>query len=81
MKRAVACGDRLFQCTNSRLCAVDFTRTQATGANRHGGGGPANDSLNLADIGLPRTVGLAMGVRNVLTEHNALAANTALCHI
>ncbi len=58
-----------------------FAGAQATGANRHGGGGPVNDSLYLADIGLPRTVGLAMGVRNVLTEHNALAANTALCHI
>ena len=63
------------------LRAGNFARAQATGANRHGGGGPVNDSLYLADIGLPRTVGLAMGVRNVLTEHNALAANTALCHI
>ena len=63
------------------LRAGNLARAQATGANRHGGGGPVNDSLYLTDIGLPRTVGLAMGVGNVLTEHNALSANTALCHI
>jgi hypothetical protein len=63
------------------LRAGNLARAQATGANRHGGGGPVNDSLYLTDIGLPGTVGLAMGVGNVLTEHNALSANTALCHI
>ena len=63
------------------LRAGNFARTKATRANRHGGGGTVNDSLYLTDIGLPRTVGLAMGVGNVLTEHNALSANTALCHI
>ena len=63
------------------LCAGDLARAQATGANRHGGGGPVNDSLYLTDVGLPRTVGLAVGVRNVLTEHYAFAAYTALCHI
>jgi len=63
------------------LRAGNFARAQATGANRHGCGGPINDSLNLADIGLPRTVGLAVGVRNVLTEHYALSAYAALCHI
>ena len=65
----------------SPLHAGHFARAQATGANRHGRGGPVNDSLNLADIGLPRTVGLAVGVRNVLTEHYAFSAYTALCHI
>ena len=67
----------IFDC----LRAGNFARAKATRANRHGRGGTVNDSLYLADIGLPRTVGLAMGVGNVLTEHNALSANTALCHI
>ena len=63
------------------LRAVDLAGTQATSANRHGGGGTVNNSLYLTDVGLPRTVGLAVRVGNVLTEHNALAAYTALCHI
>ena len=62
------------------LCAGNLARAQATGANRHGGGGPVNNCLHLADVGLPRTVGFTVGVRNVLTEHNALTAYTALCH-
>ena len=67
----------IFDC----LRAGNFARAKATRANRHGRGGTVNDSLYLADIGLPRTVGLAVGVRNVLTEHYAFAAYTALCHI
>ena len=36
--------------------------------------------LYLADVGLPSSVGFTMGVRNVLTEHNALTADTTFCH-
>ena len=36
--------------------------------------------LYLADVGLPSSVGFAMRVRNVLTEHNALTADTTFCH-
>jgi hypothetical protein len=41
----------------------------------------ADRNLYLADIGLPTSVGLAVGVRNVLTKHNAFVANTAFCHL
>ncbi len=36
--------------------------------------------LYLADIGLPRSVSLAVGVGNVVSEYDTLAAYTALCH-
>ena len=39
-----------------------------------------NNCLYLADIGLPGSVGLAVRVRNVMTEDYALAADTALSH-
>ena len=39
-----------------------------------------NNSLNLTDIGLPGSVGLAVGVRHVVSEGNALTADTALSH-
>lgn len=39
------------------------------------------NSLNPSDIGLPASVGFAVGVRNVMTEHNAFSANLALCHL
>ena len=55
-------------------------RAQATGANRNGLGIATDGNLYLADVGLPTSLGLAMRVRNVLTEHNTLAANTAFCH-
>ena len=42
--------------------------------------GSVNDSLNLADIGLPGSVGLTVGVRYVVSENNALTADTALSH-
>ena len=35
---------------------------------------------DFTDIGLPASVGLPMRVRDVLTEHNALSADTAFCH-
>ena len=66
---------------SSLLCAVYLAGTQATRANSHRGGGTVNDRLYLADVGLPRTVGLTVRVGYVLTEHYALSANTALCHI
>ena len=39
-----------------------------------------NDSLNLTDVGLPCSVSLTVGVRNVVSENNTLAANAALSH-
>ena len=40
-----------------------------------------NNSLNALDVGLHRTIGTSMGVRNIVTESHALAADIALCHL
>ena len=40
-----------------------------------------NNSLNALDVGLHRSVGTSVGVRNVDTESHALAADIALCHL
>ena len=55
--------------------------TQAAGTYGDRLGIAADGNLYLADIGLPTSVGLAVGVRNVLTEHNAFVADTAFCHV
>ena len=54
-----------------------FQRAQATRTNINCF---AAFQLYLADVGLPSSVGFAMRVRNVLTEHNALTADTTFCH-
>ena len=61
--------------------AFYLTGTKATGANIHRLGRTADDSLNSSDIGLERSVFLAVRVRNGATERNALSAYTALCHV
>ena len=55
--------------------------TQATSAEMHGLAGSVDHDLDPSDVGLPGSVGFPIGVGHVLTEHNALSANTALCHI
>jgi hypothetical protein len=55
-----------------------FHGAQATGANVDGFAAFQSD---FANVGLPSSIGFTMGVRNVLTEHHALAADTALCHL
>ena len=64
----------------SPLSAFDLSGTKATGANGNGSVGSVNYSLNLTDVGLPGSVGLTVGVRHVVSESNALTANTALSH-
>jgi hypothetical protein len=54
-----------------------FHGAQATSTNVDGFAAFQSD---FANVGLPSSVGFTMGVRNVLTEHNTLAADTALCH-
>jgi hypothetical protein len=64
------------------LCALClFESAEATGANGYGLRGTVFYYLYLANIGLPTSVCLAVGVRNVMSENNAFSANTALCHI
>ena len=55
-------------------------RTQATSTNGDGLVFTVNGCLYLADVGLPTSVGLTMGVRNGLSENNTLSTNAALCH-
>ena len=62
------------------LSALDLSGTKATGANGNGSIGSVNYSLNLTDIGLPGSVGLTVGVGNVMSKNNALTADTALSH-
>ena len=40
-----------------------------------------NNSLNALDVGLHRTIGTSVGVRDIDTESHALAADIALCHL
>ena len=40
-----------------------------------------NNSLHALDVGLHRTIGTSMGVRDIVTESHALAADIALCHL
>ena len=43
--------------------------------------GTVYNCLYLANVRLPGSVGLAVRVRYVVTESNALSADTALCHL
>ena len=62
------------------LCTLDLSRTKATGANVNSLVCTVNYSLNPTDIRLPGSVGLAVGVRYVVSKNNALTADTALSH-
>ena len=63
------------------LRAGNLSGTQATSTYRNGLRRTVNDCLYLADIGLPHTVGLTIGVRYTLAVYHAFSTNTALCHI
>ena len=54
---------------------------EATSTYRQRLGGAVNNSLYLANIGLPGSVGMTVRVRNALSENNALSANFTLCHV
>jgi hypothetical protein len=62
------------------LSSVNLAGTKATGANSNGLGRTVNDSLYLADVGLPSSVCLTIGVGNSVSENNTLTTDTALCH-
>ena len=62
------------------LSALNLSGTKATRANVNGSIGSVNYCLNPTDVGLPGSVGLAVGVRHVVSESNALTADTALSH-
>ena len=62
------------------LRSLDLTCAQATSADVNRLMRAFHHSLHAADVGLPGTVGLAVGVRDVMSEGNALTANRTLCH-
>ena len=62
------------------LSALYLSGTKATRANVNGSVATINYCLNPTNVGLPGSVGLAVRVRNVVSESNALAADTALSH-
>ena len=62
------------------LGTLNLAGTKATGANGNGCIRAVNNCLNLTNVGLPGSVGLAVRVGNVMTEGHALAADTALSH-
>ena len=61
--------------------ALDLAGTETTGTYVNRLRGSVNNSLHLSDVGLPGSVGLAVRVRNVVTEGHALVAYAALCHV
>ena len=62
------------------LGTLNLTGTKATRANVNGSVAAVNYCLNPTNVGLPGSVGLAVGVRHVVSESNALTADTALSH-
>ena len=62
------------------LGTLDLSGAKATGADIYCLVGSVNNGLNLTNVRLPSSVGLTVRVRNVVSECNALAANTALSH-
>ena len=66
----------LFRC----LCTLNLPGTQAAGANVHALMRAIHNCFYPTNVGLPGSVGLTVGVGNVMTEYQALAANFTLCH-
>ena len=57
-----------------------FHSAETTSTHGNGLNCSVNANLYLTDVRLPSSVGLAVRVRNLMTEDNALAAYTAFCH-
>jgi len=62
------------------LRAFDFPRTKAAGADVNSFTAAGNDRFYAANVGLPGSVGFAVGVGHVVTEGDAFTAYTAFCH-
>ncbi len=62
------------------LRALDLTGTKATGADIHCLMRTVDNCFHATDIGFPSSVGLAVGVRYVVSERDAFSANAAICH-
>ena len=61
-------------------CAGNLAGTEAPSTYVDMAGSTVDESLYAADIRLPGSVGTSVGVGNLDTKSNTLAANIALCH-
>ena len=61
--------------------ALDLVGTEASSTDVHMARRTVDDSLHTLHIGLPHTVRTSMGVRNLDTKRNTLAANITLCQL
>ncbi len=62
------------------LCALNFAGAETSRAYIYALVASVHNCLYAADVGLPGSVGLTVGVGNVVSEDNALTANLTLCH-
>ena len=62
------------------LYSLDLAGTQATRANIQGSMSTVYICFNFSNIGLPLSVGLSIGMGNIVTEHYAFAAEFTLSH-
>ena len=62
-------------------CTSDLAGTEAAGAHIDVLGSTVNHSLNALDVGLPGTVGAAVGVGDLNTEGHALTTELTFGHI
>ncbi len=75
--RGVICFSVLIQ----KLSSFNLAGTKAAGAYGNGSIAAVYNSLNLSYVGLPNSVGLSVGMGNVVTESNALSTYGTLCHL
>ena len=69
------------QCIDPCLdCTGNLAGAEAPSTYVDMAGSTAHESLYAADVRLPSSVGTSVGVGNLDTKGNALAANIALCH-
>ena len=63
-----------------RSGALNFTGTEASGADVDVGGSAIHDRLDALHVGLPGPVGATVRVAHLNAEGHALVAKLALCH-
>ena len=71
----------VFSCHIPLHSAGDLTGTEASGADVHVGRSALHDRLHALHIGLPDTVGTAVGVGDLDAKGDALVAEFAFGHV
>ena len=61
--------------------AFNLVGTEASCTDVYMAGGTVDHSLNTLYVGLPGTVGASVGVRDLNTKGNTLAANITFCQL